>query len=370
MANPQAVVASEPAALGRFVPGLLRLPLYLAIWLIPGIIAAGQALFWYGNELTFPMALAQHVPPWLYWGLVTPVIVGLGRRFRLEAESWPRSLAVHLIAMVVLSFGHVLVIYATGHLTAQKFYVTNPAEVVLVKTAVKGAIFDLICYAGVLAGSYAFEYHRRFRERAVAAAQLETKLTLAQLEALKMQLHPHFLFNTLHAIAVLVRKGDAQESVRMITGLSDLLRLALDTVGQQVVPLKQELDFVSRYLEIEKIRFQDRLRVTTDIAHDTLDAQVPNLLLQPIVENAIRHGIAGRAAAGELELSARRRDDKLVITVRDDGAGLRAGWKPGLGLRNVRSRLEQLYNGGHVMQLTDDPRGGTVVTVEIPFRHD
>jgi signal transduction histidine kinase len=370
MADTQAVLAPEAPVAGRFVPGLARLPLYLALWLIPGLIAAGQTLFWYGSDTTLGQALLWNLPQWLYWGLVTPIIIGLGRGFRLEAETWQRSLAVHLIATVVLSFGHVAVIWATGYLTGQKFYVQNPASMVFVKTAVKGIIPDLICYWGVLAASYAFEYHRRFRERAVAAAQLETRLTLAQLEALKMQLHPHFLFNTLHAIAVLVRKGDTQESVRMITGLSDLLRLALDTVGQQTVPLKQEMDFVGRYLEIEKIRFQDRLRVTTDIAHDTLDASVPNLLLQPIVENAVRHGIAAKAAAGELEISSRRRDDRLVITVRDDGAGLRAGWKPGLGLRNVRSRLEQLYNGGHVMQLAEDPRGGTIVTVEIPFRHE
>jgi len=371
MANSEAVLATEAPVPGRFVPELLRLPIYLALWLIPGLIATGQALFWYGSDgMAVSTALAQNLPLWLYWGLVTPIIIGLGRTFRLEADTWPRTVAVHLIATVVLSAGHVLVSYATGYLAGQKFYVTNPADIVLVKTAMKGIIWDLICYWGVLAGSYAVEYRQRFREKAIAAAQLETKLTLAQLEALKMQLHPHFLFNTLHAIAVLVRKGETQESVRMITGLSDLLRLALDTVGQQTVPLKQELDFVSRYLEIEKIRFQDRLRVTSDIAHDTLDAQVPNLLLQPLVENAIRHGIAGRAAAGELEISSRRRDDRLIITVRDDGTGVRAGWKPGVGLANVRARLEQLYNGGHVMELADDPRGGTLVTIEIPFRHE
>jgi LytS/YehU family sensor histidine kinase len=247
--------------------------------------------------------------------------------------------------------------------------VNFPFESVLRTTAMKSLVWNVVTYSGVLAAAHALEYYRRFREREVAAAQLTSQLATAQLAALKMQLHPHFLFNTLHAIAVLVRKQDTQGSVRMITGLSDLLRLVLDSDGQQLVPLKQELDFISRYLDIERVRFADRLRVTTDIAHDTLDAQVPYLVLQPLVENAIRHGISSRVGAGELEIVARRAGGNLLVTIRDDGAGVRPSSTPGLGLRNVRARLEQLYPGRHRLTLEDDARGGAIVTLEMPFSH-
>jgi LytS/YehU family sensor histidine kinase len=245
----------------------------------------------------------------------------------------------------------------------------QPVDQLLRTMAMKNIVFNVITYGGVLAAAHALEFYRRFREREIAAAQLSSQLAQAQLAALRMQLHPHFLFNTLHAIAVLVRKQDTQGSVRMITGLSDLLRLVLDNEGQQVVPLKQEMDFVARYLDIERVRFADRLRVTTDVAHDTLDAQVPYLVLQPLVENAIRHGLSSRASAGELEIVARRRGADVVITIRDDGAGVRPTSTPGLGLRNVRARLEQLHPGRHRLTLADDPRGGAIVTLEIPYVH-
>jgi two-component system LytT family sensor kinase len=371
MANGGAALATVAPARG-IIPRGLRWPLIFAIWAIPGLISASQTFLYYADgpdAMPFSSAVAHSLPPWLYWALVTPAILALGRAFRLERDTWPRSVAVHLIANVILSAGHVSANIATGMANGGHFYLSNPLDVVFVKVATKSLVWELFTYWAVLGVAHAVEYRRRFQERAVAAAALEGKLAQAQLEALKMQLHPHFLFNTLHAIAVLVRKGDSQGSVRMISGLSDLLRLALDTVGAQLVPLKQEMDFVGRYLDIEKIRFQDRLRVTHDIAHDTLDAEVPNLVLQPLVENAIRHGISATASASELEIAARRQGDRLVITVRDDGAGPRAAFQPGVGLRNVRARLEQLYPGDHRFELAADERGGARVTLEIPFRH-
>jgi LytS/YehU family sensor histidine kinase len=187
-----------------------------------------------------------------------------------------------------------------------------------------------------------------------------------------MQLHPHFLFNTLNAISVLVRKQETGAAVRMLTGVSELLRMALHNTGRQHVPLKQELDFLERYLELEQARFQDRLLVQRHIEPAVLDAQVPNLLLQPLVENALKHGIAARAAAGRLELSATRRGEWLHLEVRDDGPGLRAGWDAGqgIGLTNVRQRLRQLYGDGHLFSLENDPAGGVRARVEIPFRHE
>jgi len=235
------------------------------------------------------------------------------------------------------------------------------------KVLAKSVHFELLVYWGVLAAGWAAEYHSRFRERALAATRLEAQLVQAQLDALKAQLHPHFLFNTLHAIAVLVRKQDAQGSIKMLSGLAELLRLALDNVGRQTVPLEQELGFADRYLEIEAIRFQDRLRVSRDIDASIADAEIPNLVLQPLLENAIRHGIGARPGPGEIAIRARREGDRLVVSVRDDGVGLGADWQEGLGLSNVRARLAQLYGDRGRVTLTPAPEGGTLARVEVPW---
>ncbi len=369
MAN-GAVVAGAAVPERGLLKRSLRWPILLAIWSVPGLIQASQNYLW-SDKLPFLDAVTTSVPPWLYWAVVSPLIFSIACRYRFERRTWPLSLAVHLISLLVLSAGHIVFsALFLREVTHHGFYVDNPLNVVLTKMALKNMQLEVLTYGGVLAAAYAVEYHRQFRERSVAAAQLETRLAQAQLEALKMQLHPHFLFNTLHAIAVLVRKQDTQGSVRMITGLSDLLRLALDTVGQQLVPLKQEMDFVGRYLEIEKIRFQDRMTVTTEIAPGTLDALVPNLVLQPLVENAIRHGISARAEPGTIEIRSRRDGDNLVLTVRDDGNGLRDGWRPGVGMSNVRARLLSLYPGRHTLEMSRGEHGGTVVTVVVPYEEE
>jgi two-component system LytT family sensor kinase len=190
------------------------------------------------------------------------------------------------------------------------------------------------------------------------------------LQALKMQLHPHFLFNTLHAISALM-DDDVKGARRMIARLSELLRLTLESVGQQEVSLRQELDALERYLEIEQIRFQDRLTVRLAVAPETLGASVPNLVLQPIVENAIRHGIAPRSSAGRIEIRAERQDGMIELQVIDDGPGLSPGgeeFKEGIGLTNTRARLRQLYGDGHRIEIKDADGGGLAVKLSIPFR--
>jgi two-component system, LytTR family, sensor kinase len=226
---------------------------------------------------------------------------------------------------------------------------------------------------------YAFDYHRRFREREVAAAQLETQLATAHLQALRMQLNPHFLFNALHSAAMLtmIDPGGAH---RVLVQLSALLRTTLDRSSAAEVPLSEEIDFVDRYLAIERIRFQDRLRVEMTIDDDALGAIVPNLILQPLVENAVRHGIARRTNAGALTIRGTRRGPALVLEVEDDGPGLPGGWSlasskgSGVGLTNVRSRLEGLYGPeGRLELLTPAdadarPRTGVLARVTIPYR--
>ncbi len=210
--------------------------------------------------------------------------------------------------------------------------------------------------------------HDKLRARELAASRLEGQLAQANLQMLKMQLHPHFLFNTLNAISSLMHR-DVEAADRMIVRLSDLLRMALEKDDRHQVRLESELEFLHRYLAIEQIRFRDRLKVDIDVEPVCLSAQVPRLILQPLVENAIRHGIAMRSAAGRLAIRARRRGARLDLSVADDGPGLPPNrpLRPGVGLANTQARLAQLYGGDGSLELVDGEGGGFEVVVEIPF---
>ncbi len=224
---------------------------------------------------------------------------------------------------------------------------------------------------GVVVGAgYAIEYYRLYQERRLRAADLEARLAQTQLEVLKMQLHPHFLFNALNTVSALVHK-DVELADRMISRLGDLLRLSLQDSGVQEVSLKRELEFLDPYIEVEQARFGDRLKVDLSIDNDTLDAQVPNLLLQPLVENAIRHGIAPRTRGGNVSVKANRDNGVLHLTVRDDGGGLPEDWNEddgGVGLSNTRARLERLYGKEHLFELRNGTDGGLEVRLTMPFR--
>ena len=229
----------------------------------------------------------------------------------------------------------------------------------------------MLTYWAILGVSLAVDYYRKYRERELRASQLETRLAEAQLQVLKMQLHLHFLFNTLHAISTLMHR-DVEAAERMLTRLSDLLRHSFESVGVQEVSLKQELEFLDRYVEIEKVRFGDRLAVEISVDPELLDARVPNLILQPLVENAIRHGIASRAAGGRIEIEVRRDNGMLDLEIRDNGPGLPAGDDGsegigGIGLANTRARLKQLYGARHRFELSEAAGGGLAVNLTIPL---
>jgi two-component system LytT family sensor kinase len=212
----------------------------------------------------------------------------------------------------------------------------------------------------VLGPAYARSSHLR-------ASRLETQLAQAKLEALKMQLHPHFLFNTLNAISALEAE-DSERAQRMLARLADFMRLTLDNSGVQEAALEREMDFLARYLEIERIRFPEKLTVRMDLSPETLDARVPNLILQPIVENAIRHGIAAQRGPGRIEISSRKQNGSLLLRVRDTGPGLRhEAVAEGIGLQNTRARLLQLYGATSRLTLENADGGGLAVTIEIPF---
>jgi two-component system, LytTR family, sensor kinase len=233
--------------------------------------------------------------------------------------------------------------------------------------------YGAMIYWLILLISYAFDYQRRYREGEVRATRLEAQLAQAQLQALKMQLHPHFLFNTLHSISALVHKSP-NAADKMIARLGDFLRQTLENAGAQEVSLQQELEFLKCYLEIERIRFEDRLTIQFDIDPQTLDARLPNLILQPIVENAIRHGIAPRTGPGRIEIEARRFNGTLHVQVTDNGQGLSPDStngtivKEGVGLANTQARLKQLYGDDHRLDLANTAKGGLTVILEIPFK--
>jgi LytS/YehU family sensor histidine kinase len=222
---------------------------------------------------------------------------------------------------------------------------------------------------------HAFSYYRRYRQGELRSLRLEAQLSQAQLQALKMQLHPHFLFNTLHSISALLNK-QPEAARTMITRLGDFLRLTLENSGTQEVTLRKEMEFLRCYLEIERVRFQDRLMTRMDVSPPALDAKVPNLILQPIVENAIRHGIAPRSTPGLIEILAKPQNGTLRIQIRDNGPGLPADrtsekiFTKGLGLANTERRLDRLYGAAHRFDLVNDPEGGLIVTLEIPFSKD
>jgi signal transduction histidine kinase len=365
--NPVGVgqVAGAPVL---FSARITRAAIVFLLWSVPGVISASQVAFLWKPPISIETALIWQLPPWWFWALATPLVLRLGQRFRLEDGGWKRALPIHLMVNTVIAFLHVTVTILVARAVDSANY---PGEfsTVLFKVLMKSVHTELILYWGVLAAGWAIEYHGRFRERALAATRLESQLVQAQLDALKAQLHPHFLFNTLHAIGVLVRKQDAHGSIKMLSGLAELLRLALDNVGRQVVPLEQELGFADRYLDIEAIRFQDRLRITRDIDAGVLDAEIPNLVLQPLLENAIRHGIGARSGPGAIAIRAYREGDRLVVSVRDDGVGIGADWHEGVGLSNVRARLTQLYGDAGKVRLEPVPSGGgTLATIEVPFR--
>ncbi len=345
-----------------------------APWLFCGLLSTSQAYFLWPERdpgPSFFRDLAWQYPPWLYLAAAAPLVARVARRYPLTRDTWARHLGPHLLANLAQAAGYAAVVVAAGQLFGDVYWRTTPTAVAFGKMLAKGVQLQLFVYWAIVALVHAYDYQRKAREAAMTAVRLESALVHAQLEALKMQLHPHFLFNTLHAIGVLIRKQDLQGSLKMLSGLADMLRLALDNTGRQLVTLKQELDFLGRYLAIEQIRFRDRLEVQIEVEPELWDALVPNLLLQPLAENAVRHGIAPRAAGGRIELKARREGHSLVLTIRDDGVGLPQGFCVeacgGVGLRNARARLAQLFPGEHRLEIAAAPGGGAAVTLTIPL---
>src|SRR6185503_8559337 len=312
---------------------------------------------------------------WLAWAPLTPAIVWLARRYSLIEGRWKSSLLVHVPAFLLTSIIHSAAATAIT-LSVKPFDEMGSSPTAFLPrflSRVKGSFAsDLLVYGGVVGICYALDYYRKYREREFVATRLEAQLAQAQLDSLRMQLHPHFLFNTLNSIVGLVRDNKNSAAVNMLVGLSDLLRHTLEYSSRHEVELREEINFIKLYLSIQEMRFSDRLRIELDIDPRTTKALVPNLILQPLTENALRHGIGRTANSGLIGISSAVTDGHLRLTVYDEGAGLPDDWQlkgsVGIGLANTIARLQQLYDDDHEFDIRNRDGGGVEVVIMMPFR--
>jgi two-component system LytT family sensor kinase len=352
-------------------PLLLRGLGFLALWTLVGLAFASQIYLQsnlLGHSISWGEAIRDSLEEWYVYGVLSLPVVWLARRLPLEAGARWRAAAIHLGAALVFSIFYVLLGALVGMVDSR---ITG-------ESATYGEIFhpllertfpyNFLIYGVIVAVSHALDYYRKYHESTVQALELERRLTEARLQALLHQLKPHFLFNTLNGIASLMHI-DVDAADRMLVRLSELLRITMSHTGAPQTTLRDEVAFLEKYLDIEKIRFGNRLDVVIAIEGDALDATIPSLILQPIVENAVRHGIEPHARQGHIELRGKREGDRIVLTVSDNGAGIPPGGpkREGIGLSNTRARLAEIYGSGQKFELVNGPHGGLCVRMDIPF---
>jgi two-component system, LytTR family, sensor kinase len=366
----------SPGAAGRRSRRVIWFLLIFALYAVIAVVFATERMLGYRggpNAVGWWASFRTSAAPWTAWLLLTPLIVHLTRRFPVDGGRWKRSLLVHAGAMTAVApvqavlniyIGAAISILFDGYHPTWTELLDLPPAVVLTYS-----VRNPLIYAMVVAVTSTMDYYRKYRDRETETARLEGQLATARLQALQSQIHPHFLFNTLNAVTALIRR-DAEAAERMLVRLADLLRMTLDGGDSQEIPLRREMELLEAYLAIEKVRFSDRLRVVEEVAPDVLEERIPRLLLQPLVENAIRHGLEPKRGGGTLTISARRRGETLELAVRDDGVGSggEATAGAGLGLRNTRARLKALCGETASLELETLPEGGTAAIIRLPAR--
>ncbi len=325
----------------------------------------------WGRSYSFERALLAGLPDWYLWAAAAPLAFWLGERVRLERGGWLRAGGFHLLAGTLLALAELAVV-TVFNLWAGVSSFAGPFGDAYVRMIMQYFHFNLMIYSVIVAAAHAVRYYRSYRTQELEASRLQTELAQAHLMALQMQLQPHFFFNTLHTIATLVRDGRGEAATDTLARLGDLFRETLGNARRNEVALREELRFVDAYLDIERMRFADRLVVRMDVEPEALEARLPSMALQPLVENAIRHGIARDPSARLVEVEARRRNGSLRVVVRNEGPhysaagdGAEAG---GVGVSNVRARLHRLYGALGRLDVTAGPTGGAVAVLEVPFR--
>ena len=346
----------------------------ILVWLSFGLIDAMETVFVMraeGMHHAWLTLFATVMFSWLPWVPVTPLILRLGRKF-------PLAKPVPVSAWLVHVTGYATMALLSSAWTSSLYFFFNPYLDPAPSPYMKlwfvrfydGLLSYFFLYTAVLTLNYVLDFRARLALRETEAARLNEQLVKAQLHALRQQIEPHFLFNTLNSVAGLVREGRSESAVVMIAELSDLLRRMLDDSTRQQVPLEEEMAFTQKYLDIQKVRFMDRLQVDVDIPGELHLAQVPSLILQPMVENAIKHGIAKRAQGGSIRIVASHSSGMLTLSVFNDGPSLPVNWetsRPGVGISNVRSRLRTLYGTACDIHMRNPSSGGVEVSVSLPF---
>src|SRR5580698_2133814 len=345
-----------------------------AIWSAIGVFDATQTVFSMravGMHHAWRWLFLTLLVEWLPWALATPFVLRLGRRFPptqlRPLSTWLR----HFSACIAIDLA-----FSAWSATLEKL--TNPYAgprpekfLHLVSGKFYGSLLSsFILYTTLLLVSYLLDSRERLARQQTEAARLNEQLMKAQLSALRRQIEPHFLFNTLNSIAGLVREKRTDAAVTMIVELSDFMRRVLEDSNRQQVPLGEELEFARKYLDIQKVRFVERLQCTVNVPSDLLLAQVPTLILQPMVENAIKHGIAKRAQGGAVRILASRSNDMLTLSVYNDGPSLPTNSEPhsGIGISNIRTRLQSLYGDDFKLNMQNQAPGGVEVSVSVPFK--
>jgi signal transduction histidine kinase len=352
-----------------------RYPAWLlaGLWTLPALLSTLETVVFNalsGRHESVWRAFVSEASGWYTWALITPVVIMLGRRFPLARPVRATAIATHAGAALCAGLLQATVSAASGVILGTS---SQPFSVLLRSWYLSLLPFTVVIYVAIVGVSEALRARRRAELRERQAERLAKELAQAQLNALRMQLQPHFLFNTLNAIMALVRDAETERAVQAIAMLSDVLWTTMRAGNDNETTLAEELAFVSRYLEIERVRFGDRLDVSIDVAPSLDAVLVPSFLLQPFVENALRHGLSRRRDVGHLQLSAIERNGDVRITVNDDGPGLALDWEDrmasGVGIANSRARLAALYGGAASVAVAPRPDGqGTSVTIDVPRR--
>jgi two-component system LytT family sensor kinase len=347
-----------------------------SLWLAFGLVDATQTVFVMRSEgmhHAWGILFLTSVLVWVVWALATPLIMRLGRRFPPVKPGSIMMWFSHLSACAAIGLTFSAWTSGLDFLLNPYAYTSRSQTFVGLwfNTFYNGILSSLLLYAVVLAVNYVLESRARLAYQQTETARLNEQLSKAQLDALRRQIEPHFLFNTLNAVTGLVREGRNETAVSMIAELSDFMRRVLNDSSRQEVPLGEEMEFAQRYLEIQKVRFAERLQLSVDVPDELLLAQVPTLILQPIVENAVKHGIAKRAQGGKIHIAAFRSNGALTVSVYNDGPGLPASsetLQPGIGIANMRTRLHSLYGDAFALHLENRESGGVEVSVSVPFK--
>jgi hypothetical protein len=327
----------------------------------------------HGGHVNWVFVCTIELVYWNVWAAYTPLVIGLAKRFPLAGPRFISHIAIHTSASLMMApLASVAEYVVSRGLLRLLYRITDPDTPRLFPTftvsVVSMSLTGVVTYWFVVGLYQSIHFYQTAMERQTRAAQLEMQLSHAELENLKSQLHPHFLFNSLHTIGILMQE-DVDAAGHLLASLGDLLRMALERRENEVT-LQSELEFVGKYLEIEQTRFHDRLKVYMDVPSDLLGVYVPSLALQPLVENAIKHGISVDSAAGRLEIAAQRHNSTVLLFVRDDGPGPAPGSRLrfGVGLTNVQSRLKQLYGDASSLELTGGDGRGCEAIITIPLR--